>query len=79
MSPILRVYLKDINELISELSMVKCTDEVRELAGDQHEPYRAILKQLRTLLGDTLESLDAQMKGELAPNKFCNFTNFKPM
>ncbi|MEZ9626361.1 phosphoenolpyruvate carboxylase [Aliivibrio fischeri] len=63
------LYLKDINELISELSMVKCTDEVRELAGDQHEPYRAILKQLRTLLGDTLESLDAQMKGELAPNK----------
>ncbi|MUK37060.1 phosphoenolpyruvate carboxylase [Aliivibrio fischeri] len=63
------LYLKDINELISELSMVKCTDEVRELAGDQHEPYRAILKQLRTLLGDTLESLDAQMKGELVPNK----------
>ncbi|OCH08694.1 phosphoenolpyruvate carboxylase [Aliivibrio fischeri] len=63
------LYLKDINELISELSMVKCTDEVRELAGDQHEPYRAILKQLRTLLSDTLESLDAQMKGELVPNK----------
>ncbi|OCH60403.1 phosphoenolpyruvate carboxylase [Aliivibrio fischeri] len=63
------LYLKDINELISELSMVKCTDEVRELAGDEHEPYRAILKQLRTLLGDTLESLDAQMKGELVPNK----------
>lgn len=63
------LYLKDINELISELSMVKCSDEVRELAGDQHEPYRAILKQLRVLLGDTLESLDAQMKGERAPNK----------
>lgn len=63
------LYLKDINELISELSMVKCSDEVRELAGDQHEPYRAILKQLRILLGDTLESLDAQMKGERAPNK----------
>ncbi|PQJ88172.1 phosphoenolpyruvate carboxylase [Aliivibrio sifiae] len=62
------LYLKDINELISELSMVKCSDEVRALAGDQHEPYRAILKQLRVLLGDTLESLDAQMKGERAPN-----------
>ena len=63
------LYLKDVNELISELSMVKCTDEVRELAGDQHEPYRAILKQLRTLLNDTLENLDAQMKGELTNNK----------
>lgn len=63
------LYLKDVNELISELSMVKCADEVRELAGDQHEPYRAILKQLRTLLNDTLENLDAQMKGELTNNK----------
>lgn len=63
------LYLKDINELISELSMVKCSDEVRELAGDEHEPYRAILKQLRILLGNTLENLDAQMKGELAPHK----------
>lgn len=63
------LYLKDINELISELSMVKCSDEVRELAGDQHEPYRAILKQLRVQLGDTLESLDAQMKGERTSNK----------
>ena len=63
------LYLKDVNELISELSMVKCTDEVRKLAGDQHEPYRAILKQLRTLLNDTLENLDAQMKGELTNNK----------
>lgn len=62
------LYLKDVNELISELSMVKCTDEVRKLAGDQHEPYRAILKQLRTLLNDTLENLDAQMKGELTNN-----------
>lgn len=63
------LYLKDINELVSELSMVKCSDEVRELAGDEHEPYRAILKQLRVLLSNTLENLDAQMKGELAPNK----------
>ncbi|MCP3700129.1 MAG: phosphoenolpyruvate carboxylase [Aliivibrio sp.] len=63
------LYLKDINELVSELSMVKCSDEVRELAGDEHEPYRAVLKQLRILLGNTLENLDAQMKGELAPNK----------
>ncbi|MDD9155776.1 phosphoenolpyruvate carboxylase [Aliivibrio sp. S4TY2] len=63
------LYLKDINELVSELSMVKCSDEVRELAGDEHEPYRAILKQLRVLLSNTLENLDAQMKGELVPNK----------
>ncbi len=39
------LYLNDINELISELSMTKCNDQVRALAGDdQHEPYRAVLK-----------------------------------
>ncbi|MGD8172464.1 phosphoenolpyruvate carboxylase [Vibrio sp. TRT 21S02] len=59
------LYLNDINELISELSMTKCNDAVRELAGDdQHEPYRGILKQLRTLLNDTKEILDAKINGQ---------------
>ncbi|EJP4177029.1 phosphoenolpyruvate carboxylase [Vibrio vulnificus] len=59
------LYLKDINELISELSMTKCNDTVRQLAGeDEHEPYRAILKQLRTLLSDTKEILDAKINGQ---------------
>ena len=47
------LYLHDINELISELSMTRCNEAVRSLAGeDEHEPYRAILKQLRSLLTD---------------------------
>lgn len=55
------LYLNDINELISELSMTVCNDKVRELAGDdQHEPYRAILKQLRSLLNETKDILDAK-------------------
>ncbi|MGD8111415.1 phosphoenolpyruvate carboxylase [Vibrio sp. TRT 17S01] len=59
------LYLNDINELISELSMTKCNDAVRELAGDdQHEPYRGILKQLRALLNDTKEILDAKINGQ---------------
>ncbi|EPP4297562.1 phosphoenolpyruvate carboxylase [Vibrio navarrensis] len=59
------LYLKDINELISELSMTKCNDTVRQLAGEEeHEPYRAVLKQLRTLLSETKEILDAKINGQ---------------
>ncbi|MCV5342859.1 phosphoenolpyruvate carboxylase, partial [Escherichia coli] len=39
--------------------------QVRELAGeDQHEPYRAILKQLRALLNETKDILDAKIHGQ---------------
>ncbi|MDX1257933.1 phosphoenolpyruvate carboxylase [Vibrio parahaemolyticus] len=59
------LYLNDINELISELSMTVSNDQVRELAGeDQHEPYRAILKQLRALLNETKDILDAKIHGQ---------------
>jgi phosphoenolpyruvate carboxylase len=64
------LYLNDINELISELSMTKCSDAVRALAGDdQHEPYRAILKQIRALLIDNIEILDAKIQGQYLPVK----------
>ena len=59
------LYLNDINELISELSMTRCNEAVRSLAGeDEHEPYRAILKQLRSLLTDTKAILDGKIKGQ---------------
>ena len=62
------LYLADIQELVSELSMVKCNDQVRELAGDEHEPYRAILKELRAKLTNTRDVLDAKIKGLDVPN-----------
>lgn len=59
------LYLNDINELVSELSMTRCNDAVRSLAGeDEHEPYRAVLKQLRALLIETKEILDAKVNGQ---------------
>ncbi|WCE29508.1 phosphoenolpyruvate carboxylase [Vibrio sp. SCSIO 43137] len=63
------LYLQDIQELVSELSMINCTPELRELAGEAHEPYRAILKEIRTLLIDTLDVLDAKINGREVPNK----------
>ncbi|MCV5838267.1 phosphoenolpyruvate carboxylase, partial [Escherichia coli] len=59
------LYLNDINELISELSMTVSNDQVRDLAAEaQHEPYRAILKQLRALLNETKDILDAKIHGQ---------------
>ncbi|EPO2947076.1 phosphoenolpyruvate carboxylase [Vibrio cholerae] len=58
------LYLTDINELVSELSMTKCNETVRALAGEEHEPYRAILKPIRSLLQETIEILDAKLNGQ---------------
>jgi phosphoenolpyruvate carboxylase len=63
------LYLRDINELISELSMTKCNDEVRKLAENTsgtltHEPYRAILKDIRQLLTETQEILGEKLQGQ---------------
>jgi phosphoenolpyruvate carboxylase len=64
------LYLGDIQELVSELSMTNCNAEVREMAGEEaHEPYRAVLKEVRVLLRNTLEVSDAVLKGETPPNK----------
>ena len=58
------LYLNDIQELINELSMTQCNEMVRELAGEEHEPYRAILKQLRNKLVHTRDNLDAKIHGQ---------------
>ncbi|MBS0910398.1 phosphoenolpyruvate carboxylase [Tatumella sp. JGM118] len=60
------LFLRDIGVLISELSMSVCTDEVRELCGDPEalEPYRVILKRLRTQLTTTQSYLERRLKGE---------------
>jgi phosphoenolpyruvate carboxylase len=44
------LYLKDIDLLRSELSMNKCSPEVRALVGDHPEPYRALLREVRNHL-----------------------------
>ncbi|QIR05088.1 phosphoenolpyruvate carboxylase [Salinivibrio costicola] len=63
------LYLRDVQDLISELSMTQCDDTVREMAGEAHEPYRAILKALRSQLTHTLSYLDAKLKGERASSQ----------
>jgi phosphoenolpyruvate carboxylase len=57
------LFLGDINGLISELSMNRCSEEVSALVGEQREPYRAVLKEVRTLLQNTLQYTDDLLKG----------------
>ncbi|RJG42745.1 phosphoenolpyruvate carboxylase [Motilimonas pumila] len=58
------LFLQDITQLSSELSMMDCNNALRELAGDVHEPYRKVMKQLRADLTETLEYLTATLQGQ---------------
>ena len=57
------LYLRDLNHLIEELSMPRCSEELRSLAGEAHEPYRSVLKTLRTKLENTLLYLEQALNG----------------
>jgi phosphoenolpyruvate carboxylase len=57
------LYLADIRTLIDELSMTHANPALRELGGDAHEPYRAVLRDLRALLTRTLAALEDQLSG----------------
>lgn len=63
------LFLRDIQVLISELSMVECTPELAELAGahNAQEPYRYIMKQLRQQLTSTQAWLETRLKGQRLP------------
>ena len=45
------LYLRDIDELLSQLSMSQCSEAVLALCNEEtHEPYRVLLRQLRERL-----------------------------
>ncbi len=48
------LYLRDVEELLSQLSMSQCTEQVRALCpAPTSEPYRVILRSLRQKLNST--------------------------
>ncbi|WP_210452368.1 phosphoenolpyruvate carboxylase [Pantoea ananatis] len=63
------LFMRDIGVLISELSMSECSQEVADLSGDPEalEPYRVILKRLRSQLMSTQAYLERRLKGERLP------------
>lgn len=60
------LFLQDIEILVKELSMSLCTPEFREYIGnyDIQEPYRELMKRLRSRLRKTLSYLDTQIEGK---------------
>ncbi|MEO2176656.1 MAG: phosphoenolpyruvate carboxylase [bacterium] len=48
------LYIRDLDELLAQLSMTQCNDEVREICTEEtHEPYRVVLRNLRDNLKQT--------------------------
>ena len=61
------LYLDDVIALVEELSMTRCTEKLRALAGDSHEPYRTVLRDLRDLLRRTRDAIEMELRGETPP------------
>jgi len=68
------LYLADITNLLEELSMTRCNEQLRELSGGAHEPYRHVLRELRSLLRRTRTAIELELEGELPPEAelLCN-------
>ena len=65
----LSLFLTDVQELVSELSMMDCSDEIRALAGNSNEPYRAVLRILRNDIRETLQNLTARLQGQYTESR----------
>ena len=61
-----KLFLEDIEVLVKELSMATCTTEFRDYIKDYEvqEPYRELMKRLRTRLKNTVAYLDARIEGK---------------
>jgi len=58
------LYLRDVEQLRSELSVSQCTQEFRMQAGAVSEPYRALLTDVRDRLLRTQKWIKQQLDGE---------------
>ncbi|GAB6013303.1 phosphoenolpyruvate carboxylase [Viscerimonas tarda] len=62
------LFLQDIEILVKELSMSNCTPEFRAYLGnyDVQEPYRELMKRLRSRLKETISYINCQIAGKQA-------------
>jgi phosphoenolpyruvate carboxylase len=59
-----RLYLKDIVTLLGELSMEQANAELSALTDNSKEPYRDVLRKLRSQLRNTIDYLNARLEGK---------------
>ena len=59
------LYLRDVDELLSQLSMSRCSQEVTDLCAEtSHEPYRVLLRNLRSRLNETRDWAETKKSGK---------------
>ncbi|GAA4900815.1 phosphoenolpyruvate carboxylase [Ferrimonas pelagia] len=58
-----RLYLDDVSQLHSELSVSRCDDALRAAVGEVREPYRILLRQLHAKLQRTHDYLEQRLDG----------------
>lgn len=56
------LFSQAVDDLASELSMTECTPALRTMAGDSREPYRAVLKSLRTRLNLVKDAIQLRLE-----------------
>lgn len=57
------LYVRDLDELVNDLSMEECNDVLRAVVGDVKEPYRHLLHETRQRLRETQRYTQDQLKG----------------
>lgn len=58
------LYIRDISDLINDLSMEECNETLRAVVGDVKEPYRHLLNDIRLRLRETQQYTQDQLKGK---------------
>lgn len=62
------MFLRDLQPLISELSMAECSPDLRYQTRGSHEPYRQVLKELREGLKATRHYCEQKLAGRDVSN-----------
>ncbi len=60
---VIALYLRDVTQLVEELSMTVCDAPLAAAAQGSHEPYRSVLRALRERLKADLEAIEAALAG----------------
>ncbi|HEY8568326.1 phosphoenolpyruvate carboxylase [Microbulbifer sp.] len=61
------LYLRDVENLLADLSMHRASDELLARTGPSQEPYRLLLRELRDRLRNTRALMEARVNGGVEP------------
>ncbi|GAA5110319.1 phosphoenolpyruvate carboxylase [Alloalcanivorax gelatiniphagus] len=62
------LYLRDVENLLADLSMHRASDELLARTGPSHEPYRVVLRDVRDRLKITRRRMEALVEGRPVPD-----------